>query len=312
MKPESAEINTALVNETPLTARSHALATLVENRPTFDGHSLFEPQKAAEISVDALFSLKGKVAVLTDVGGTGSREVAFLLASAGAQIVFADRDLAAAEAVVSDVMRKGGHAVALHIDIEKESSVIQLFDDVARSAGQIDILINCAGMSANQPLVETSIEVWDEMQSFNLRANFLCMREAVKKMVAIGRGGRIVNITSICAVHPVMNGNASYAAARLGVTGLSRSAALDYVEQGILINTLLAGAMPNKVKVHPEIAAKLKAGRQSTGPLVQPGRKPLGFGNMTDIAAAVLYLVSPAGRFVTGQSLAVDGGFMLT
>jgi NAD(P)-dependent dehydrogenase (short-subunit alcohol dehydrogenase family) len=263
-------------------------------------------------SVQEMFSLAGKVVVLTDVGGGGSRVIAHLLASAGARVVIADRVAEPARSYVEEIERAGGTAVALDADIENEGSVIALFQSVVDVAGRLDILVNCAGMSANQPLTETSLEVWDDMQSLNLRANFLCMREAVKRMVECGEGGRIVNVTSICAAHPVMNGNASYAAARLGVTGLGRSAALDYVGDGILINTVLAGPVMKKVAMHPQIVEKLKAGQKYAGPLSEPGRLPLGYGEMTDVAAAVLYLVSPAGRYVTGQSLALDGGFMLT
>ncbi|HEY3694394.1 SDR family oxidoreductase [Phenylobacterium sp.] len=264
------------------------------------------------LNIASLFSLQDKVAVLTDVGGGGSREVALLLAAAGAHVVIADRVYAPARALAAQIVAAGGHAVAFDTDIESEASVVALFQDVAKAAGRVDILVNCAGMLARQPLVETTVQQWDDVQSLNLRANFLCMREGVKQMLAAGRGGRIVNITTIGALHPVMNGNEAYGAARLGVTGLSRTTALDYAPDGILVNTVLAGAIPGKVSFHPTTAAALKAGRKMGGPILQPGRLPFGDGDMTDVAAAVLYLVSPAGRYMTGQSMVLDGGFLLT
>ena len=123
---------------------------------------------------------------------------------------------------------------------------------------------------------------------------------------------RIVNVTTIGALHPVMHGNEAYGAARLGVSALSRNTALDYAKDGVLVNTVLAGAIADKVSVHPTTVAAEKAGRKPSGPIQGPGRMPLGMGDMTDVAAAVLYLVSPAGRYMTGQSLVLDGGFSVT
>jgi NAD(P)-dependent dehydrogenase (short-subunit alcohol dehydrogenase family) len=270
------------------------------------------PEPKPGVNPAALFDLKGKVAVLTDAGGGGSKEVAQLLAAAGAHVVVADRVFEPAKALAADISAKGGSAVAINADIESEKAVIALFQDVAKAAGRLDILVNCAGMVANQPLLETTVEQWDDVQSLNLRANFLCMREGVRQMVAAGRGGRIVNITTIGANHAVMNGNEAYGAARLGVTALGRNTALDYIKDGILVNTVLAGAILDKVATHPSTIERLKAGYKMGGPIQGPGRMPLGYGDMSDVAAAVLYFVSPAARYITGQVLAVDGGFFLT
>jgi len=192
------------------------------------------------------------------------------------------------------------------VDIEDEAAVARLFTGVARDESRLDILVNCAGLTIRRPLTETTTEIWDRLHSANLRSNFLCMREGVKLMLGSG-GGRIVNITTMGVLHPVLNGNAAYSASRAGVTQLGRSAALDYAAQGILVNTLLAGPIRGKVREDPMTAAQL-----STGPIREAGRLPLGYGSMTDIAAAVLFLVSPGARFITGQEIAVDGGFLLT
>jgi len=189
---------------------------------------------------------------------------------------------------------------------------VALFAEVREAFGRLDILINCAGMSAHCDILETSTQLWDDVQSLNLRSNFLCMREAVRHMASDRSGGRIVNVTTIGGLHPVMNGNSSYAAARLGVKALGESVALDYSRQGILVNTLMVGAVPARTALHPDIAAQLQNGRTLVGPITQPGRLPLGYGDLTDVAAAALYLVSPASRYMTGQSLVLDGGFLLT
>jgi NAD(P)-dependent dehydrogenase (short-subunit alcohol dehydrogenase family) len=269
-------------------------------------------EAAPGLQVETLFSLKGKVALLTDAGGIGSREIAHLLGRAGAHVVMADRDFETAKGTAALIAKEGGSAVAMKADIESEASVVALFADVAKAAGRLDILVNCAGMLANQPLVETTVQQWDDVQSLNLRANFLCMREGVKQMLAAGHGGRIVNITTIGSRHPVMNGNEAYGAARQGVSALTRNTALDYAKNGILANTVLVGSVLDKVTTHPTTVAAQKAGRIFSGPISEGNRRPLGNGDMTDVAAAVLYLVAPASRWVTGHELVVDGGFLIS
>ncbi len=196
--------------------------------------------------------------------------------------------------------------------MESESSVVTLFDQVRTTWGSPDIVVNCAAMTNNGPLVDVTGADWDEVLSVNLKSVFFCVREAVKRMVAAGRGGRIVNVTTMGALHPVLEGNGAYGAARSGVTGLMRSAAMDYARQGILVNCVLPGAVPGKVRFHPPLQARL-----AHGSLKGPGsdaerRLPLGYGRAKDIAAAVLYLVGPSGGYITGQSIVLDGGFLVS
>lgn len=266
----------------------------------------------AGLSVGALFDLAGRLAVITNVGGGGSREIAGLLASAGAHVVLADREIAGAQALAAGIRADGGVAAALDIDIESEISVAEGFTALAEAAGRFDLLINCAGMSGHTPLLDTTTALYDDLQSLNLRANFLCMREGVRHMVQAGRGGRILNVTTIGGRHPVLNGNGVYGAARVGVRALGDSIALDHAADGILVNTLMVGAVADRTLTHPKVAAELQAGRQLTGPMAGPNRALLGRGEMIDVASAVLFLVSPASRYVTGQALAVDGGFFLS
>lgn len=260
-----------------------------------------------------LFGLDGKVAVVTDSGGNASPEVARLLAEAGATVVVADGESAAVERIIADIQALGGQASGFCVDVESEDSVIALFDHVATNFGCADILVNCAALNANRPLDVFPLQVWDEVQSVNLRSVFLCMRACIRQMLDAGQGGRIVNVTTMGARHPVLNGNGAYAASRAGVTGLTRSAALDYAPHSILVNEVLPGAIPGKVRFHADNLAGLQAGHSFTGPGVDAERRLLlGFGNPEDIAAAVLYLVGPAGSYVTGQSIILDGGFLVS
>jgi NAD(P)-dependent dehydrogenase (short-subunit alcohol dehydrogenase family) len=257
--------------------------------------------------ISSLFDLSGMVAVLADLELAGSAEIALTLARAGAAVVLANSDHAASRRLADSIAAVELQAVAIPADVESEKDVVKLFGETLDRLGSVDILVNCGGLSASPPLTETTAEQWDRLQSCNLRSQFLCMREAVKAMIQGRRGGRIVNVTTVGAVHPVLHGNQAYASARAGVAMLSKSAALDYAPEGIRVNVVMPGPIPGRVS-RMATASQAQGGPISDG----PHRLPLGQGSMRDLAAAVLFLVSPASAYVTGQTIALDGGFLLT
>lgn len=163
-----------------------------------------------------------------------------------------------------------------------------------------------------QPLIETTLEQFDALHAVNQRSTFMLMREGVRAMKAAGNGGHIVNITTIGSVHPVLQGNAAYAASRAGVTGMTRSIALDHSSDGIRANLVLPGAVESKTRFYATTEQRLRTGGKLVGPIMGPGRLPFGMGTGRDIAAAVLYLVGPSASYITGQTLTLDGGFLLT
>lgn len=264
------------------------------------------------VAPDVLFRIDGKVALVTDSGACASPDVAPVLAAAGATVVIADRDASSIDALVRDIEAAGGKAMGIATDIESEPSVLALYEQVRARCGRLDILVNCAGVTANQNLLETSLEIFDAQQSVNQRATFLLMREGVRLMRAHGQGGRIVNVTTMGTLHPVLHGNAAYASSRAGVIAMTRSIAFDYAKERILANTVHPGAVRSKTRFHETLQARLAAGGTLSGPGADPGRLPLGMGNGRDIAAAVLYLVGPSGGYITGQSIVLDGGFLLS
>ncbi|MHC8320405.1 SDR family NAD(P)-dependent oxidoreductase [Pseudomonas sp. GB2N2] len=267
------------------------------------------------MNIDALaarFGLPGKLALITDSGGLASLEVSAALAQAGAHVLIADRDPEALEALVHSIRGAGGIADALPCDIESESSVVALFGQIEQRFGRLDILVNCAGLNANQPFTAATLEQFDAVNSLNLRATFLLLREGVRLMRKAGQGGRIVNITTMGAMHPVLHGNQAYSATRAAVGMLTRCTALDNVCEGILANVVLPGAFVGKTRFHESTLQTLQSGGTLAGPGTDPGRLPMGYGDPQDIASAVLYLVGPAGGYITGQSLVLDGGFLLS
>ncbi len=259
-----------------------------------------------------LFGIEGKIAIVTDSGASSSADVANVLAGAGARVVVADKEAAALERLARQIAASGGEAMAVVTDVESEAAVVALFDRVAVSWGPPEIVVNCAAMNNVRPLTEFTESAWDEVISVDLKSVFFCMREAIRHMKAAGRGGRIVNITTMGAVHPVLNGNGAYGAARAGVNGLVRSAALDYAKDNILINNVMPGAFQGKVRLHPETLTRMERGLLSGPGTDVERRRPLGWGKPEDIAAAVLYLVGPSGGYITGHGIVLDGGFLLT
>ena len=259
-----------------------------------------------------LFGLEGKRAIVTDAGRGLGHEVAAVLADAGARVAVVNSDAAVAEAVAESIRQQGGEVMALDCTLDDERAVIDSFARIAAVHGSPDILVNCAALSVNLPFLETTLELLDEQYAANLRAPFLSMREAVKYMVAAGSGGRIVNITTMGAMQPVLEGNAIYSSSRAALNMMSRNIAHDHLKDRILVNAILPGAFAGKVSFHPVSQARMQAGHAPAGPAMQPGRLALGYGNPNDIAAAVLLLVGPSGSFITGQTLTLDGGFLLT
>jgi 3-oxoacyl-[acyl-carrier protein] reductase len=259
-----------------------------------------------------LFGIAGKLAVVTDSGAMSSRDVAPVLATAGAKIILADKQEADMAPIVAQIRQAGGDAEATILDVENEAAVIAFFGQIKASHGSPDIVVNCAAMTNNGPLLDFTETQWDEVMSLDLKSIFFCMREAIRVMREGGNGGRIINISTMGSLHPVLNGNGAYGAARAGLNGLVRSAALDFVRDKILINNVMAGAVLNKVRFHPDMMPRLQAG-QLAGPGVDvERRRPLGLGDPRDIAAAVLYLAGPSGGYITGHGIVLDGGFLVS
>lgn len=259
-----------------------------------------------------LFGLEGRRAIVIDSGHGLSQHVAPALAEAGAQLAIVNSDAAIAEALAEGIRGSGGTATALTCDLADEAAVIDAYERIGALQGGPDILVNCATLCLNLPFAETTLDLLDAQYAINLRVPFLWMREAVKRMQAAGSGGRIVHISTMGSLQPVLDGNAAYSSSRAALNMMCRNVAHDHLKDRILVNAVLPGAFAGKVTLHPVTRARIQAGHAPSGPAMQPGRLALGEGNPWDVAAAVLFLVGPSGGFVTGQMLTLDGGFLLT
>lgn len=254
-----------------------------------------------------LFGLEGQTAIITGAAVGLGREMSLMFAAAGARVVIADRDEEGAKATVEEVRSRGGQAVPFPVDVTDEASVVALFDHVGKELGGATILVNNVGIYPNRPLLEMSVDDWQFVQDVNLKGTFLCTREAVKQMKDLGKGGRIVNISSIASVHPALHGNAHYCASKAGVNMFTKEVALEVAEYGINVNVLLPGG------VMTETRAKRVASTQTwRGPATDSKRFLLGTAPPWKHAVCALFLASPAAAHVTGQSLAADGGFLIS
>jgi len=267
---------------------------------------------AVKKMIEDLYQLQGKTAVVTGAGRGIGRAVADLFAAAGARTVVADILADEAQSAAAEIRKDGGEALAVPVDIADEGAVKHLYAQAVREFGGIDVLVHSAAIFPKYPLLEITVEQWDRVQAINVRGTMLVMREAIAYMRKGGRGGAIVNISSVSGEREVVFHNAAYGASKAGTTNLTRVAALEFGSDNIRVNAVLPGGTTTPGAA--EATARMRAaGYELKGPMVQPGRIPLGgMGSPQDIAAACLFLASPASRYITGQCLAVDGGFLIS
>jgi NAD(P)-dependent dehydrogenase (short-subunit alcohol dehydrogenase family) len=246
--------------------------------------------------------LDGRVALITGAASGIGRASARLFAEAGARVAVADIDLPGARDTVASVERDGGEAVALEVDVADAVSVRAMVAATVERFGRLDIAHNNAGiMGAGAEITDMDDAVWQRGIDVMLTGVFLCMKHEIPHMVAQG-GGAIVNTSSGAGLIG-FPGQANYVAAKHGVIGLTRSAALEYIGRGVRINAICPGTarsrmvdewMDGSAEAEAEVAALHPIGR-----IAEP----------EEIARAALWLASDASSFVVGVALPVDGGY---
>lgn len=244
------------------------------------------------------FDLSGKVAIITG-GGTGvGRATALVLSKHGATVVLASRKMQNLEAVAQEVKAQGGRALPVRTDVKVAADVEGLVKTTMEEFGQIDILVNNAGGTYMKPAEELTVENWDNLAALNVRGPFLGCLYAGRVMIQQKRGV-IVNISSLAGSNGAW-GVVPYASAKAGLQQMTKVLAGEWGKHGIRVNCVALGAVMNEGYVR----SMTLAGKDPYAAKNALGR----IGEPVDIAYPVLFLVSDASRWMTGETIAVCGG----
>jgi NAD(P)-dependent dehydrogenase (short-subunit alcohol dehydrogenase family) len=257
-----------------------------------------------------MFCLEDKVVLITGAAQGIGLAAARLCRSAGAHVVLLDQDETALAALADETDEaeeadEGGHAWSRHVlDVTREDQIGEVFGKIVASHGRIDVLINNAGIALRDAAVDLSRDAWNTVMDVNVTGMFLCAREAARRMIGAGHGGAIVNTASIMGlsgggVYP----NISYQTSKGAVINMTRALAVEWAPHAIRVNAVAPTYVDTQLVAaltrDPELMARIAA--------MTPLRR---MAKADEVAAAMLFLASPAASMTTGHILAVDGGFL--
>ena len=247
--------------------------------------------------------LEGQVALVTGAGkekrGIG-RAVARLLAREGAAVAVGSRTLANAEGVSDEIRHEGGRSLAIGVDVTQMAQVEEAVKRTTMEYGRIDILVTTAGITRDNLLIRMGQEEWDDVIATNLTGAFHCTRAVSRPMVR-QKHGRIVYISSVVGLQGNA-GQANYAAAKAGLSGLAKATARELASRGITVNVVAPGFIETVMTDAIPTAAREQA----------LARIPMErFGTAEEVAGAVLFLCGPYGSYITGEVIRVDGGMAM-
>jgi NAD(P)-dependent dehydrogenase (short-subunit alcohol dehydrogenase family) len=243
-----------------------------------------------------LFSLDGRVALVTGASSGLGQHFARVLHGAGATVVLAARRV---DRIEAEAARLGERAHAVAMDVSDEASIAAGFEKIAETLPAPDVVVNNAGVSGSSMMLQMETPEWDGVIEVNLRGPFLVAREAARRLVAAKRPGSIVNIASILGLR-VSPAVAPYMASKAGLIHLTRSMAYEFARYGIRVNALCPGYFATEINAEFLETDWAKASLKRV-----PQRR---IGDLRDLAGPLLLLASDAGAFMTGEALVVDGG----
>ena len=252
-----------------------------------------------------LVSLAGKVGIVTGAGMGMGAATARLLAARGAKVIVSDINETAAEGTAEAIRSAGGEAAVVRCDVADEAQVQALVALTVELFGRLDCAVNNAAITPDTlPIAEADMAIFDKVLNVDLRSVMLCMKYEIRQFLAQGSAGSIVNVGSVSSVRPQPN-NAAYVAAKHGVIGLTKTGSLEYAPKGIRVNAVLPGAIDT-----PMLRGALD-GTGLTEAEFAPALSLFGrFGKPEEVAEASAWLCSDASSYVTGHSLAVEGGYL--
>ena len=251
-----------------------------------------------------IFSLEGKIALVTGAGSGIGAAIAKLFAQVGAYVFVTDRAEGSGREVVQQIIEAGGHAEFALLDISDLSQCAAVADRILNDFGRLDILVNNAGIGNVGTMVTTEVDDLDRIYSVNVRGTFLVTKAFLRSMLE-RKAGAIVNIASIAGLIAVRD-RLAYTVTKHAVVGLTRAMALDHALDGIRVNAICPGRVAT-----PWVEARLKEYPDPKKAYEEMcSTQPMGrMGKPEEIAAAALYLASDEAAFVTGATLTPDGGW---
>jgi len=259
-------------------------------------------------SLTQLLDLSGKSAIVTGGAKGIGKGIAYRLAEAGAKVLVADMDGATAQTTAKELADKGWVAESFEVDVSDEEQVQAMITACKNKFGSVDILVNNAGIYPNKPVAQMSEEDFERVIHVNLRSVFLATKYVAEVMKAQG-GGKIINITSIDALHPSMVGLAHYDASKHGVWGFTKNSALELAEHKVWVNAIAPGAIQT-----PGVAA-MQSGGPADPEVIKAfmAKIPMHrMGEPDEIGTVALFLASDMASYMTGSQIVVDGGVLLS
>lgn len=250
-----------------------------------------------------MFSLTGKVALVTGASSGIGRASALALASQGAKVALAARRVEKLEALVSEIKAAGGEALAIPTDVLKQDDITNAVVKTVATYGRLDILLNNAGVGSLGPTLEMTTDDWDKVLNTNLKAYFFMAQASAKEMMK-NKFGRIINIASILSggVGSGMAGAINYCASKGGVVSMTEGLADEFALSGITVNAIGPGFIETEMTAGVQKMDDLYKGLLARIPMKR-------FGKADEIAATVVYLASDEASYTTGATLYVDGGW---
>jgi 2-deoxy-D-gluconate 3-dehydrogenase len=263
------------------------------------------------VPVNKLLDLTGKTGIVTGAVGIGYGIIS-RIAEVGANVMVAARNQEELDKTVTELTGKGYKVKGVKTDVSIETDVKNMVETTVKEFGGIDLLVNNAGIFPQIPVHKMTLDDFEKVLSINLKGVFLCSKYTSEQMIAQGRGGKIVNITSIDALHPSMVGLAHYDASKHGVWGFTKNLALELAPHKIWVNAVAPGgiATPGVAKMQgtPPPGVDMKAVMEMFLNKIPMHR----MGEPDDIGKVVLFLASEMSSYMTGTQVVVDGGVLLS
>ena len=258
---------------------------------------------SAANTMERLFRLDGRIALVTGASSGLGRHFANVLADSGASVALAARRLDRLRELASEIENRGGRAVSYEMDVSEPQTISRTFDQVEGELGTVDLLVNNAGIAIAEPAIQVDEDEWDRVLNTNLKGAWLVAQQTAQRLIAAGKPGSIINIASILG-YRVAKGVSPYAASKAALVQLTQALALEWAHQQIRVNAIAPGYF--LTEMNQEFFQHKSSASEA---IIQniPQRR---IGNPEELTGVLLLLASDASSYMTGSTVIVDGGHM--